>query len=361
MRRSLWVILAAGLALRVVILLADTRSYDVANFLRAHSILRAQGFDSYGALTADAVPAYPYPPLFLAYITALPEAGFTKLVRIPPVLADLALAWLVARHLGGRRGVVGAALLALGPAAWDTSAAQGQIDAVAILPCLAGALWWMRGGGWRVGLLIGLGGAIKLPALLAVLGLLPTARTVREGAAVLAAAGGVVAATLVPFAIADAGAVLDALRYHGLPGLGGLSVILGEQAAYDLSALNAVFLALGLAATLTLLVRRRIAPLPAIAAVFLVAYVCGVNWSVQYLMWALPFVLASGWLVEAAAMLVLTMGMEFRLWSTNERHLGDLYARIREPLEAVSMGGLYVVWIATLARRLGSRALRRWT
>jgi uncharacterized membrane protein len=254
-------------------------------------------------------------------------------MRLPPIAADAALAWLV-QHMVARRGgspaarVGSAAAVALGPVFAATSGYQGQLDSVAILPALGALAVWDRPGAGRralaAGLLIGAGAAVKTAPILMLVALLPTARTRREAALLVAGAAAVPLLALAPFAAADPHGVAHALRYHGLPGLGGLSLLsqpnlpLGWLAAehvrttgfaHALTEGAALVLLPALALVALTLWRRRPAvdPVTAAALAWLVFYVFGVNFLMQYLVWGLPFfVLVAGWRRVLAAQIVLT-------------------------------------------------------
>ena len=361
-RRLLWGILALGAGLRLAIVVADPRSFDVTNLRLAADILRESGLSSYGPLTEPVVPVYPYPPLYLGWVLLLPQdAAFGSLVRLPPIAADLTLAWLVAQVAPLNAQIPGAALMCFGPVIWDTSAAQGQIDAIAILPAFVGALVWHSRRDRRAlmaGLLIGIGAAMKMPAVLVVFGLLPTARSWREAAAVLATAVAIPLLLFAPFAVRDLDGVIHALSYHGVPRFAGYAVILGSKLTAAATDASAALLAGALVVTVVILVRRRIEPLPAAAVVLLVAYVAGVHWSVQYLLWSVPFLLAVGLWREVLLVHVLCLGLLLRLWSTNWSWLGDIYASAGETVEAAVMTALYVVWAVMIWRLLrASRAV----
>ena len=74
--------------------------------------------------------------------------GIGDLIKIPPILADVAIGWLVwsmARELGaGRRAaLIGAALVVANPVSWFDSVLWGQVDSFGVVFLLLGlrALW----------------------------------------------------------------------------------------------------------------------------------------------------------------------------------------------------------------------------
>ncbi len=133
------------------------------------------------------------------------------MIRVPSILADAAIAWIVQEWLertgrSHQERLLAAGLISLGPAFITIAGYHGQFDAVAILPgALAVSLWSSDDSPHRAltaGLLIGLGGALKTVPLLLVLALLPTARSRREALTLLLAPALPVVLSLAPFAIA---------------------------------------------------------------------------------------------------------------------------------------------------------------
>src|SRR5207248_4644933 len=116
------------------------------------------------------------------------------------------------------------------------SAFHGQIDSVAILPAVAALSLWDRrpadgAAPIACGLLLGIGGALKTVPLLVLFALLPSARSRWEGAKLTGAALVLPVLSLVPFAASDFSATFKALRYRGLPGIGGLSLVVQPRLA----------------------------------------------------------------------------------------------------------------------------------
>jgi hypothetical protein len=153
------------------------------------------------------------------------------------------------------------------------------------LPALAAVLVWWLGPrerrAWQAGILIGVAAAIKQPAIFMVLALLPTARSWREAAVVLALAACIPLLSVLPFLAADPHPTWHSLTHNqGVPGIGGLSPVLAS----------------GLFAY-----RKRLDPIPAAALIWLTVYVSNFNWSYQYFVWGLPFFLLAGWRARVAA------------------------------------------------------------
>lgn len=322
-RRLLWSLLLVGLAVRLLMAAVHAESFDLMNFRESVEALGDDGFDFYGSLNAGPVAGFPYPPGYLPWLVLAETAGsgFAFAVRLAPITADIALAWLVQRSLRAdgaqqRTALCAAGLIVFGPQVFVTSAVEGQFDSVAILPAVVAVLLWRSDGPRRAiaaGLLIGLGAALKTVPLLLVAALLPTARSRSEGVRLIAVALAVPLTSLAPFIVADPAGVLATLRYHGYPGGGGLNIVLQPGLAdYSterlgttvevLQHLNAPMVLVMTGALTWLLWRRRVEPIRAAAILWLGLFVAGVNWYPQYLNWGLPFFLMTGWVTWVALM-----------------------------------------------------------
>jgi hypothetical protein len=259
---------------------------------------------------------------WVANHTSLPFHG---IVQLPPILADGALAWVVQAYLGDRGAservrLVAAALVALGPSFAMVSGYEGQLDSVAILPAAAALLVWQRmrppGRALGAGLLIGVGAALKTVPALVALALLPRVRSLKEGITLLGLAVAVPVLGLLPWLLAKPGATVDALRYTGVPGLGGLSLLAQPNLAdywlrqrnVHLSGLSNALLdarfpitAVVLAVVVAVLIWRRPEPAQAATVLWLAVFASAVNFGPRYLVWGLPFMLMAGRLKAAAA------------------------------------------------------------
>jgi hypothetical protein len=225
-------LLAAGLGLRLaVVALSDGFGYDQQGFYAAERAFTQLGLSAYEGTNN----LWPYPPAYFPWLAVAQDIGwFTRTLRLPAVLADVVIAWLVADLLA-RRGaqtrtrIAAAAVVLFGPVFVANSAHHGQLDSVAIAFGLAAVWVWTRPGQKRrallAGLLIGLGGTVKTVPLLLVLALSPSAGSWRERAQLALSAGGIWLAAVLPFYFSAPDAVRDALTYKGVPGFGGLSLI----------------------------------------------------------------------------------------------------------------------------------------
>ncbi len=170
-----------------------------------------------------------FPWILAADALAGVRGQFHGWVQLPQIVAGAAIAWLVQDHLG-RRGagerirLVAVALVALGPSFWIISGYHGQIDALAILFAVAALWFWERSEpGLRraivAGVLIGIGASFKTVPGLLLFALLPSVRSVREGAALVVPALAVPLIALVPWLVADFEQTVKSLRTHrALPG-----------------------------------------------------------------------------------------------------------------------------------------------
>ena len=153
---ALIAILIVGLALRLIIAYvllpgsgfgADRGSFQAwANELATHG---PGGFYNRGFFV-DYTPGYLY-VLWLVGIVGNAIGGIGDLIKLPPILADVVLAWLVhslVRELGGSRraALLGAAFVLVNPVTWFDSAIWGQVDAFGVIFLLLGLrdLWRRR-------------------------------------------------------------------------------------------------------------------------------------------------------------------------------------------------------------------------
>jgi Gpi18-like mannosyltransferase len=146
------VVLALGLALRLIIAYllpgsgfeADLNAFRYwANDLATNGL---SGF--YGRpFFHDYTPGYLY-VLWLVGLVGNAFGGVGDLIKLPPILSDLVVGWLVwsmVRELGGRDrlALAGAAVAVLNPISWFNSVVWGQVDALGVIFVLLGLreLW----------------------------------------------------------------------------------------------------------------------------------------------------------------------------------------------------------------------------
>lgn len=167
---ALAVLLGAGLALRlliVVLLPGAGFGVDLNAFRFWAANLAEQGpFGFYErGFFIDYTPGYLYVLWLLGWLGQL-LGGLGDLVKVPAILADVVLAWLVHRLVlelgGGRRAaLVGAAIILVNPITWFDSAVWGQVDAVGAIPLLLGLRELWRGRSERAAVLATVAAVVK--------------------------------------------------------------------------------------------------------------------------------------------------------------------------------------------------------
>ena len=140
-------LMAVALALRVIIayLLPDAGFGIDLNAFRYWASDLAQhgpfGFYERGFF-ADYTPGYLY-VLWLVGLLGRVMGGIGDLIKVPAMLSDVAVGWLIHRlilDLGGsrRRALLGAALFLFNPITWFDSTVWGQVDSVGVVLLLLG-------------------------------------------------------------------------------------------------------------------------------------------------------------------------------------------------------------------------------
>jgi hypothetical protein len=142
------------------------------------------------------------------------------------------------------------------------------------------------------------------------------------------AAVGVLAATMAPFVAVTPHEALRVFTYHGVPGFGGISLLVQPDfpqrilAGLPTDASSAllfmrdhghqVALLPALVVLAVVLWRRREDPVRASVLLWLTVWVFGANFFLQYLVWGLPFLLVAGylravWAVQIGLLLALLL------------------------------------------------------
>jgi Gpi18-like mannosyltransferase len=164
------VLLVLGLAFRLIIaylLPGSGFSNDIqafrfwANELAVHGL---NGFYSRGFFI-DYSPGYLY-VLWAVGVVGNALHGIGDLIKIPPILADVALGYLVwsmVRELGGssRAALLGAAIVVVNPITWFDSSIWGQVDSVGVVVLLVAIRELWRDRPERAALLAALAAIIK--------------------------------------------------------------------------------------------------------------------------------------------------------------------------------------------------------
>jgi hypothetical protein len=149
---AILIVLALGLAFRLIIAQVNPGSgfkVDLDSFHGWSIDLATNGLRGF----YDRPGFHDYTPGYLYVLYAVGVVGralgdIGDLIKIPPILADVALGWLVwsmAREIGaGRRAaLLGAALVVVNPVSWFDSVLWGQVDSFGVVFLLLGlrALW----------------------------------------------------------------------------------------------------------------------------------------------------------------------------------------------------------------------------
>jgi Gpi18-like mannosyltransferase len=149
---AILVILALGLAFRLIIaylLPGSGFGADLNAFRFWASNLASEGLHGFYErdFFHDYTPGYLY-VLWLVGIVGERLGGIGDLIKIPPIIADLAIGWLVwsmAIELGARQrlALLGAAVAVANPISWFDSVVWGQVDSFGVVFLLLGlrALW----------------------------------------------------------------------------------------------------------------------------------------------------------------------------------------------------------------------------
>ena len=146
------VLLALGLAFRLIIayLLPESGfKNDLASFRFWADNLAGQGVSGFyqraadpeTGFFADYTPGYLYILWLVGGVSDLIGRGVGNLIKIPPIVADIALGYLVwsmTRELGGseRAARVGALIVVVNPVTWFDSVIWGQVDSVGVVVLL---------------------------------------------------------------------------------------------------------------------------------------------------------------------------------------------------------------------------------
>lgn len=338
-KARLTLLLGVGLAIRLILGFATSGvAFDLNSYVIVRSALDSHPGHIYELVNNAKLYRWPYLSGFFPFIAVLGTIAshtgivLTKLIRLPMILADLGLAWVAQDYLRWRGAtdttrLAAAAVIALGPLFIAISAYNGQLEPLAVLPALIAVATWERlpagSRPWIAGVLIGIGCAIKGLPVLMVLALLPTCSSVREAVKLIAATLVIPLIAIAPWLIADAHDVIVAVKYHGLAGQGGISVIAqpdlasiwlggpfprftGVSAALQ-GTFGTVILAVAIASIALLLLRRRADPVESAVLLWLTLFAFSANVNPRYAVMGLPFIVISGRIGIAAALQALVL------------------------------------------------------
>jgi len=370
--------LALAVAVRLGLAFATFGAQDVEHWTTIAGAAQHDLLGFYSEVNGGVFTIWAYPPGLVPWLVGAREASgltgapFHGVVQILPVVADAVLALLVLRLAPGseRARLAAAALVLAGPVFVLISGHHGQFDSVALVPCVLALGAWERSNENRsilVGSLLGVGLLLKPLAVLVLLGLIPTSRSLREALVTVGCAAAVPAASLMPFVLVDGTAPLEALAYGGVPGFGGLALLSDPSWAepwlfgdrQDVSGLGRVVGLHGVWITapvigvaFALLVRARTGPRQATLLLWLVFFVFGTNFAFQYLPWGLVFLLLAGHLRAALAVQLVALPSALIFYTAPHSArwlLGAYYAAAL---------AVWSCWVALLAREVSPRGRR---
>ena len=147
--RAMLALLSLGLAARFLLafVVFPMAGYtgDMGLFWQWAQSLAIHGPGTFYATTSSAN----YPPAYLYVLWVLGIVGNPALLKVPPMLADIAIAVMVyalaTRWRGARTGLVAVALFLFLPVSWYDSALWGQVDAVGTAVALAALILLIDG------------------------------------------------------------------------------------------------------------------------------------------------------------------------------------------------------------------------
>jgi hypothetical protein len=149
---ALLIVLAAALAFRLIIAKAYPGTglqFDLDSFRGWAGDLATNGLRGFYERPGfhDYTPGYLY-VLYLVGLVGQASGGIGDLIKLPAILADVAIGWLVwsmAIELGAKRGValLAAAIAVANPVSWFDSVVWGQVDSFGVVFLLLGVreLW----------------------------------------------------------------------------------------------------------------------------------------------------------------------------------------------------------------------------
>jgi hypothetical protein len=356
--RTIWLLIIAGTLVRVALAFRFDGMIlgDLRLFVKAAEVFRADPLHFYTVDNAAFPPpgGWPYPPGFLPwtlvarYLSRHVVGAYTGWWKVPMILADGCIAWVVQDHLrrigqGPRARIASVILVALGPTFIVISAYHGHLDSLAFLPAVVAVVLWSRPetrNPWLCGALIGAGATIKIIPILMLLALLPTASSWRDRAILMGTAAGILGVVLFPFAIVDPIGVTAITRYQSVPGFGGLSLLVQLDLARNYLHVGAPAVASALGAGLLL---KKAPPTVAAVLIILALYVFGGGFFFQYLIWGLPFFLLAGHRRAVTALMILAAVPEAIVYFEIQ---SDLAVHVFQAFMIVMYFGFVVAFLA---------------
>lgn len=308
-RRAVLIVVTVAAVVRLIpnFLLPMGAGYDIESYGIVGDLV-LEGQDVYGS--AQAAHRHPYLPLQMYWMalarwgSLVTSASFVRIVRLAPIGADVAIAVVLflALQRGGstQRGLRGGLLYALNPVPVFVSAYHGQFDSIPALFLLAAVTTWrqsaLASGGW-----LGLGILSKSWPVLALPSLWTGIRDWRKKAVFLLGTAAVPLAGIGLYLVAFPGqprvALSRALGYNWGVGVWGysyffrLASVLKPELTEPFHWLvrNGRYVTLAVLGMVWVVRARREAPAAGILTVLVAFFAATHAFSIQYLMWIVPF------------------------------------------------------------------------
>jgi dolichyl-phosphate-mannose-protein mannosyltransferase len=145
---DIWLVLVAGVLIRLLVYRFGTLALDTNTFLGWSDSLAREGFGNFYSSWSDYLPGYLYVLWFLGKIRESAGIDPVLLYKLPAMIADVLTGWIVyvaVRKLVGRKAAVGsAALYVLNPAVIANSSLWGQVDSLTALFSMLAIFWVER-------------------------------------------------------------------------------------------------------------------------------------------------------------------------------------------------------------------------
>jgi hypothetical protein len=368
-RRAAFIVAFAAAVARLIpnFLLPMGASYDIESY-RIVSDLVLGGRDVYASpQAADRHPYLPFQMYWMAcarWLAGATGVRFVKVARLAPIGADVAIALVLfffLRRIGSpRQALRGGLLYALNPVPVFVSAYHGQFDAIPTLFLLLSVMAWHRSslaaGGW-----LGLGILSKSWPVLALPSLWAPIEEWRQkvlfvvGTAIAPLLG--IAVYLLLFRGQTRGVLTRALGYDWGIGVWGYTYLfrLASILKPELTGVfhwlmkNARYLALIALGLAWILKARKEPPEAGILTVLVTFFAVTHAFSVQYLMWVVPFAVLNGdhrWLTRYTLAAFAYMFLAYTTLIL-ERHITGLLPWPQADWFLIMPAGL-PVWLVTL-------------
>ncbi len=348
------------------ILLPMGAMYDIDSYRMVGSVI-LQGGDVYSH--PDLVKRYPYLPLqmywmaFSAWFSEHFQLSFVKVVKQAPIMADVGIAIILFRyfHRSNQTEIAlhSGLLYALNPIAILVSAYHGQFDAIPTL-CILLAIYWLDRSPLIAGLWQGLGILDKSWPVLAIFSLVKSISGWRKKSYFLSAiltiplTGVILYIILFPSNIVDV--FTRALGYNHGVGVWGYTSIIRMLAVLnpDLKFLflwfieNGRYLTLGILGLVWIMRARREIPQEGILTILLAFFAGTHAFSIQYLMWLVPFAILSRDVRFLAFYTLGAFGYMLLTYSTLilEPHIYSLFPP--QQADWIIILSSFPAWIATI-------------